>query len=81
MVSIPMVLMIQTRVREDQIGKVFSIWSTSAFLGESGSALLMGGLIQRLGAGATFGWAGLVLACVSLGGWALSHSKRTRSET
>ena len=81
MVSVPMVLMIQTRVREDRIGKVFSIWSTSAFLGESGSALLMGGLIQRLGAGATFGWAGLVLACVSLGGWALSHSKRARSET
>ena len=81
MVSVPMVLMIQTRVREDQIGKVFSIWSTSAFLGESGSALLMGGLIQRLGAGATFGWAGLVLACVSLGGWALSHFKCARSET
>lgn len=81
MVSVPVVLMIQTRVREDQIGKVFSIWSTSAFLGESGSALLMGGLIQRMGAGAAFGWAGLLLAGVSLVGWALSQSKRTGSET
>jgi MFS transporter, DHA3 family, macrolide efflux protein len=81
MVSVPMVLMIQTRVREDQIGKVFSIWSTSAFLGESGSALLMGGLIQRVGAVDAFGWAGPVLAGVSLGGWALSQSRRTGSDT
>ena len=81
MVSVPMVLMIQTRVREDQIGKVFSIWSTSAFLGESCSALLMGGLIQRLGSEATFGAAGLVLACVSLGGWAIRQAKRKRCET
>ncbi len=77
MVSVPVVLMIQTRVHENQIGKVFSIWSTSAFLGESGSALLMGGLIQRLGAEATFGWAGLMLASLSLGGWSLrSHFSR-----
>lgn len=78
MVSVPMVLMIQTRVREDLIGKVFSIWSTSAFLGESGSALIMGGLIQGIGVVAAFVWSGLLLAVIALGGLFLSQFPRAQ---
>ncbi|WP_164986426.1 MFS transporter [Rhizobium leguminosarum] len=69
MVTVPMVLMIQTRVDDEHIGKIFSIWSTASFIGESGSALMVGFLVQSLGAVLAFQMGGFGLVLVALIGW------------
>jgi MFS family permease len=45
--DIPLVVLIQQRTPSNRMGKVFSMWSTVAFIGESLSALLIGALIAQ----------------------------------
>ncbi|MDZ5471386.1 MFS transporter [Bacillus sp. 31A1R] len=48
-IDLPMILMIQTSTPDDKIGKVFSVLSTVAFLGEAGSMFLVALFIEQLG--------------------------------
>ncbi|MDX5594270.1 MFS transporter [Pseudovibrio sp. SPO723] len=53
-VDIPLVVLIQTKTPGSRMGKVFSMWSTVAFIGESLSALMIGALISQSTAPAAF---------------------------
>ncbi len=45
--DIPLVVLIQQRTPDNRMGKVFSMWSTIAFIGDSLSALMIGALITH----------------------------------
>lgn len=69
--DIPMVLMIQKQVPNDKIGKVFSMWSTVAFVGESGSNVLAGAVIGMIGAIYGTVFAGVILVTTGILGFVL----------
>ncbi len=64
--DLPMVLMIQKVTPDDKLGKVFSIWSTASFIGESGSSILAGVVIASLGLFFAFIATGFILAAIGL---------------
>ena len=66
---------------DEKLGKVFSMWSTIAFVGESVSAILAGAVIGLVGAIYGMVFAGLVLIAVGGFGYIfvryVSKSQRT----
>jgi len=69
-IDVPQVLLIQHHVTNERLGKVFSMWSTIAFIGESGSSLLAGLLIGILGEQMSFIIGSVLLmfiGCIGLG--------------
>lgn len=72
--DVPLVLLIQTSVPRDRMGKVFSMWSTFAFIGEAGSALLAGIVVTAFGPVYAYFAAGAGLVIVALIGLYLTRS-------
>ncbi|MBO8155561.1 MAG: MFS transporter [Bacillaceae bacterium] len=70
--DLPMVLMIQRLTPEEQMGKVFSAWSTIAFVGETGSSVLAGALIGFFGVYTGFITMGSALIVIGLVGLVLT---------
>lgn len=72
--DLPMVLMIQRLVPDDKLGKVFSMWSTTAFIGESGSSILCGFVIGWAGLNTSFFLVALALTLIgALGFFLVGH--------
>ena len=76
--DVPIVLLIQSSVPREAMGKVFSFWSTIVFVAEAGAALLGGLAVERLGAASACCAGGLVLAVLAIVGLLLT---RTNSST
>ena len=71
--DVPIVLLIQSSVPREAMGKVFSFWSTIVFVAEAGAALLGGLAVERLGAASACCAGGLVLAVLAIVGLLLTH--------
>ncbi|MBU9711929.1 MFS transporter [Evansella tamaricis] len=69
--DLPMVLMIQQMTPEHHLGKVFSAWSTVAFVGESGSSILVGVMISFIGLTSSFILTAVVIISISIVGFML----------
>jgi DHA3 family macrolide efflux protein-like MFS transporter len=69
--DIPMVLMIQKQVPDDKLGKVFSMWSTVAFVGESSSNIFAGAVIAGIGAIYGMAFAGFALILTGIFGYVM----------
>ncbi|SER58830.1 MFS transporter [Salipaludibacillus aurantiacus] len=78
--DLPMVLMIQRFTPENRLGKVFSVWSTVAFVGESGSSLLAGMIIGMAGLHAAFVVLWLSLVLIGLAGFILTREAVIREK-
>jgi MFS transporter, DHA3 family, macrolide efflux protein len=48
--DVPTVMLIQKHTPEKKLGQIFSAWSTTSFIGESGSTYMMAMLISKVGA-------------------------------
>lgn len=75
--DIPLVVLIQRRTPGYRMGKVFSMWSTVAFIGESLSALLIGALIQQTTTPAAFLICGAGTLALAIFGLVASRSARS----
>jgi MFS transporter, DHA3 family, macrolide efflux protein len=73
----PMVLLIQSSVPRERMGKVFSLWSTVVFIAEAGSALVGGVVVGQLGAAPACCAAGVVLALIATVGLLLTRPMPT----
>ena len=74
-IDVPLVLLIQTRVARERMGKVFSMWSTVAFIGESGSALIAGLVVGAIGPSQAYVAAGAGLVMVAMAGLFLTRRR------
>ncbi|MCE7794513.1 MFS transporter [Salipaludibacillus sp. CUR1] len=78
--DLPMVLMIQRFTPENRLGKVFSVWSTVAFVGESGSSLLAGMIIGMAGPHVAFVVLWFALVLIGLAGFILTREPLIREK-
>jgi MFS transporter, DHA3 family, macrolide efflux protein len=74
LIDMPQILLVQNSVPNERLGKVFSMQSTTAFIGESGSSLLAGALIGWLGAADSYKAAGVGLILCGVIGLLLTWS-------
>lgn len=83
LIDMPQILLVQNSVPKEQLGKVFSMQSTTAFIGESGSSLFAGGIIGWMGAAHSYKLAGVGLVLCGVIGLMLTWSahKVSSSET
>lgn len=77
LIDVPLVLLIQTTVTRDRMGKVFSMWSTIAFIGEAASALVAGVAVGTLGAQHAYVAAGACLVGLALVGLFLTRNAQS----
>jgi MFS family permease len=75
-IDVPLVILIQTSVPRERMGKVFSMWSTVAFIGEAGSALVAGFVVGTLGPAQGYYASGAGLIAVAALGLFLTRAKR-----
>ena len=66
LVDIPFVAHVQRKVDKEELGRVFSIWSTMAYIGESASNSFVGLLMISFSASATFVLGGILCAVFSV---------------
>jgi MFS transporter, DHA3 family, macrolide efflux protein len=74
LIDMPQVFLLQNFVPNDRLGKVFSMQSTAAFIGESGSSMFAGALINSFGAVIGFAIGSCLLILVGLVGLVLTWS-------
>ncbi|EGK12462.1 MFS transporter [Kroppenstedtia eburnea] len=74
LIDMPQILLVQNSVPKEQLGKVFSMQSTTAFIGESGSSLFAGGIIGVMGAAHSYKVAGIGLILCGVIGLLLTWS-------
>jgi len=74
LIDLPMVNLIQKSAPSNMLGRLFSMWSTVAFLGESLSAIICGLLIDSIGAVSTYGVLGSALVILAIVGLILTRN-------
>lgn len=74
LIDMPQILLVQNSVPKERLGKVFSMQSTTAFIGESGSSLLAGAMIGWMGAADSYKVAGVGLVLCGVIGLVLTWS-------
>jgi MFS family permease len=72
-IDVPQILLIQTKVDRNQQGKVFSMWSTVAYIGESLSALLVGQFAGVIGYQQSYVYGGVAVILLGFFGLFISR--------
>lgn len=81
LIDVPLVLLIQTSVARERMGKVFSMWSTVAFIGDAASALFAGFAVGLLGPQHAYVTAGACLIGLAIVGLVLTRAMSTVNAT
>jgi MFS family permease len=81
LIDVPLVMLIQTTVARERMGKVFSMWSTTAFIGDAASALFAGFVVGLLGPQHAYVVAGACLVGLAALGLALTRALRASTAT
>jgi len=79
--DVPMVLLIQSMVPRERMGKVFSLWTTIIFVAQASSGVVVGAMIGNLGAASACGAAGATLMLIAVVGFLATGSKFKKPRT